>query len=433
MYVTSIEIENIRCNHQLIWSVEQEEAAGWHVVLGVNGTGKSSLLSTVALTLSGPHESMVLRQDYNRWLSTGQDQGKCNLSLSWDPAWDTFSQRGKTPKQHAVLRAGLNFSRDNGRVVVCSQDHNPDGARHLWGPGAGWFSASFGPFRRFTGGSREYEKLFYQYPRLAPHLSIFGEEVALTESLAWMKDLHHKMLDYRSRGKTAEGEAIYRFTEGIKHFVNASGFLPDHTRLHAITADDVEFVDGNGCTVPVVDLSDGYRSILSLAFELFRQLARCYGMQQLFDPVDGSVVQVPGVVLIDEIDVHLHPSWQQKVGSWFREHFPRIQFLVTTHSSFVCQAATTIWRMPSPGSRTEIRRLAGDELDSLLYGNVLDAHSTGLFAEGNTRSPAATEKLERFAQLNIKAFDQELSQAEQAERETYRRIFATTPNPVAAS
>ena len=48
----------------------------------------------------------------------------------------------------------------------------------------------------------------------------------------------------------------------------------------------------------------------------------------------------PGVVLIDEVDAHLHPTWQRRIGLWFREHFPKLQFIVSTHSPLICQAAT---------------------------------------------------------------------------------------------
>ena len=77
------------------------------------------------------------------------------------------------------------------------------------------------------------------------------------------------------------------------------------------------FVDGNGYRVPVEDLSDGYRSILSMTFELIRQLAATYGPKRVFDPKDPFKVNMPGVVLIDEVDAHLHPTWQRKVGLWF--------------------------------------------------------------------------------------------------------------------
>jgi predicted ATP-binding protein involved in virulence len=52
------------------------------------------------------------------------------------------------------------------------------------------------------------------------------------------------------------------------------------------------------------------------------------------------------------IDAHLHPTWQKNVGKWFQDRFPNIQFIVTTHSPLICQAAThgSVWHLPHPGS-----------------------------------------------------------------------------------
>ena len=77
---------------------------------------------------------------------------------------------------------------------------DPDPRRYIWGENDGWFSVSYGPFRRFTGGSQTYEKLYYSNPRLAPHLTAFGEDVALTEAVAWLKLLHVRHLEEKRRG-----------------------------------------------------------------------------------------------------------------------------------------------------------------------------------------------------------------------------------------
>lgn len=72
-------------------------------------------------------------------------------------------------------------------------------------------------------------------------------------------------------------------------------------------------------------LSSGEKSLLSLVGDLARRL--CLANPKSENPLNGS-----GIVLIDEIDLHLHPKWQRKVVGKLREIFPNIQFLVTTHS-----------------------------------------------------------------------------------------------------
>ena len=77
----------------------------------------------------------------------------------------------------------------------------------------------------------------------------------------------------------------------------------------------------------VDDLSDGFRSVISMVADLAYRMVR-------LNPQLGeqAVVDTPGLVLIDEIDMHLHPSWQQTVLLDLQKAFPKVQFIVTTHS-----------------------------------------------------------------------------------------------------
>jgi hypothetical protein len=230
-------------------------------------------------------------------------------------------------------------------------------------------------------------------------------------------------LHYKSLERDPEGDLL----QPVKDFVNQSGFLPHEARLESISSKGVRFVDGNGCEVDVESLSDGYRSILSMTFELIRQLAETYGRDALFDPDDPTKIIVPGVVLVDEIDAHLHPTWQRRIGHWFREHFPNIQFVVTTHSPLVCQSAQvgSIFRLPRPGSGEVAGMVTGVERDRLLYGNVLDAYGTGAFGDVAARSDEALALLERLAALNQKELAEGLAPAEVREQKRLRSMLPT--------
>ena len=236
----------------------------------------------------------------------------------------------------------------------------------------------------------------------------------MTETIRWLKDLQFKALTDPSNAT---------FLERVKEFVNQEGLLPNQVRLHDIGPDVVVFRDANGSRVAIEELSDGYRSILSLTMELVRQLAVHHGPNQIFD-MSAQKVIAPGIVLIDEADAHLHPTWQQEIGVRLKRLFPRIQFIVTTHSPLVCQAADSVFRLPRPGTDEEGRMLEGVELDRLRYGNVLDAYGTGVFGR-ITRSEEGQEKLERLADLNHREIEEGLSEEEEEEQERLRAIFPT--------
>jgi predicted ATP-binding protein involved in virulence len=92
----------------------------------------------------------------------------------------------------------------------------------------------------------------------------------------------------------------------------------------------VEFVGGKQ---PFSNLSDGQRGILAMVGDMAQKAAK-------LNPQLGSKVlqETEGVVLIDELDLHLHPSWQRRVIEDLRRTFPKLQFICTTHSPFLIQS-----------------------------------------------------------------------------------------------
>lgn len=425
MYIRRIVLSNIRSIADLTWQPSNDHSGvGWHVIIGDNGSGKSTLLRAVALALIGPKDAIALRQDWNNWLTKDTKRGAIRLDLSYDPKFDKFSGKGALPKRY-LLTASLGFVRSSDDSVRLTSYLTKAASRHVWGGVSGWFSVSYGPFRRFTGGDAEYERIFFLNQRLASHLSIFGENVALTEALRWLQELQFKKLEQRREGN---------LLEHIKTFINQKDFLPHSAQLVSVSSQGVEFVDGNNRSLAVEELSDGYRSVLSMTFELIRQLSQTYSAERIFDDETQTKVIVPGVVLIDEVDVHLHPTWQRKIGLWFREHFPNMQFIVTTHSPLVCQAATigTVWRLPKPGSSEPGGMVSGTSLERLLYGNVLDAYSTEMFGPNVSRSEESKKKLLRLALLNRKELSSGLNEEERQEQKSLRSTLPTNAHGLEA-
>ncbi len=81
------------------------------------------------------------------------------------------------------------------------------------------------------------------------------------------------------------------------------------------------------------NLSDGYRNMLAMVADIAHRAAR-------LNPhlAEETAMLTPGVVLIDEVDLHLHPKWQRSVMHQLRSAFPKVQFIVTTHSPFIIQS-----------------------------------------------------------------------------------------------
>ena len=430
MYIKQITIQNVRSLKRLRIDFDEDEYAGWHVLLGDNGSGKSSVIRSVALALAGPAEAAALRQNWADWLRKGEKSGSIQLLIDHDDKLDKASGRGRSVSRFFV-EAKLTLHRAETGTVTLDEPRNPDPdpRRYIWGDNEGWFCASYGPFRRFTGGSKDYEKLYYTNPRLAPHLTAFGEDVALTEAISWLKHLHVRHLE-----KKAEGELL----ADLKEFINQGELLPHETRLVEVSSDGVIFRDGLGAEVQVEQLSDGYRSILSMTFELIRQMVHAYGSDRIARQLRKreKTINLPGVVLIDEIDAHLHPTWQLRIGESLRRYFPRVQFIVTTHSPLICHAAEqgSVWRLPVPGDDSAFAgRVRDKELKRLLYGDVLEAYDTELFGVVGTRSASGKRRVQRLAELNQKSRKEGLTEQEKEEVRQLREALpleavAESPN-----
>jgi predicted ATP-binding protein involved in virulence len=79
-------------------------------------------------------------------------------------------------------------------------------------------------------------------------------------------------------------------------------------------------------------LSDGYRSLLALSGDLVWRLIQAF-------PGTTDPLKEEGVVLIDELDIHLHPTWQRDIAELLRRQFPNLQFIVATHSPLIAAGA----------------------------------------------------------------------------------------------
>jgi predicted ATP-dependent endonuclease of OLD family len=403
MYIKSIDIENIRSIKNFHWEFNNKynELAGWHVLVGDNGSGKSTILKAISLALIGEAQAQVLYDYWSSWLPFHAKQGKITINAHWQSPYD-----GKLlPKINAVLRR---------HSIHFDQAESEDNDYSTY-----WFSAAYGPFRRFSGGTPTSGERA-PFKRLA-HLSIFGEEIALTDTLDWLRNLRFKELE-----DDPEADILAK----IRHFVNQEGFLPHQIRLTDVSSNGVFFLDANGESVPVEQLGDGYRSILSMTLDIIRQMQFIYSTGNLFNQ-DNTQIMIPGVVLIDEVDAHLHPEWQRTIGNWLIKLFPRIQFIVTTHSPLVCQAALhgSIWRLPAPGSDEKAHQITPDSEDwkRLVYGDILEAYSTDLFGENINRSLEAQAMFEELGKLSAKEMEAPLSPEEEKRLNELENELPSTP------
>jgi predicted ATPase len=425
MYIEKATIENIKSIKYL--EITFPKPAGWHVIIGDNGSGKSSILKAIALALIGPHEVGALRLNLGNYINYNEKKAKIELTLDLEKQELKRLLRLKQEEiidKNKVFKISVKIEKDieNDFIQIKAINLKTDARlkQYIWSnrSSSHLYSSSFGPFRRFSGGNREWEKVFYSNPKTSNHLSIFGEGVALTESIEWLVQLNYKKL---------EGDFLAtRALTFLENFINESNLLPHGAKITEINSDGVFFMDAYNEKVNIIEMSDGFRSVLSMTFEIIRQISRSFGTN-IFSQVESNILLVEGIILIDEIDAHLHPTWQTKIGNWFTKHFPNIQFIVTTHSPLICRAAEngSIWQLAEPGSNDRIKEITGLEKERLISGNILDAYGTELFGQSPVRSAQSDEKLARLGELNMLYALGKINETEAKERLVLQKILTT--------
>ena len=419
MYIRKVEIKNIRSIADFSMEFPEGKEAGWHVLIGDNGAGKSTILQSMAMGLIGPGEVLRLNPTWESWVKKGQDQASIEIIYRREDKPDLpdpIRSRNEAHISLSVIRGGAD------------EPFFLEKAKGIWHEGGvihkgKRFSCGFGPFRRFTGGDILADD---QTTPLTPFETLFKPEVILTSSLTWIKDQYT-----RSFEKDKKAQEVLDI---LKNLIASGGLLPNQLKIDKITADGVFFKDADGVVLHITELSDGVKSILALTFELCRLLFDKYNIFEVNNyMLQNGVINVAGVVLIDEIDAHLHPTWQTRIGQWFTHYFPNLQFIVTTHSPLICRGCLneagelngSIWRLAAPGSK-EISGLLDDtSRDRLLYGNVLDAYGTGVFGTTTSRSEEGNLKMNRLAELNVKSRIGAISKKEETEMHELKTIFPT--------
>ena len=209
MHLSSFSVRNIKCFEEasLTFPGNSGNHAGWHVLLGINGTGKSTLLQAMALAMLGPVSSARLLKQPSSWVREGADYGEVRAALT-TTMQDTLS--GGVPPQE----------RFDAHLLVTGAKHVSVGGEHyvepqvalrnrrlgkILGAGpyssrSGWFSAGYGPFRRLTGPvPQEDADIHHGQGREARHHTLFRESAALTECEEWLASLYSRSIARRAR------------------------------------------------------------------------------------------------------------------------------------------------------------------------------------------------------------------------------------------
>ena len=244
-----------------------------------------------------------------------------------------------------------------------------------------FFMVAYGATRRVESSSRVDESARTKlrrrrYERVA---SLFEDHLGLMPLSYWLPE-------YAKRNKGRYVQAVRLVNE----------LLPDACRMRStasVTDRGTEHLfDMNGVALPFRDLSDGYRAYIGWVGDMLFHL--CMGA------VSGTkLVDTRGLVLLDEIDLHLHPEWQRVVLPTLSRALPNMQFVVTTHSPLVVGSlqAENLYSLVEEEGATVIKRLP-EQVQGRSSEQILLSPYFGL---PSTRAEPVSDKLQALAQAAV--------------------------------
>jgi energy-coupling factor transporter ATP-binding protein EcfA2 len=477
MYIKKVEFKNLKCFEDISIDFKaarkgKDRQANWNVIIGNNGVGKTSLLRAIAACLMDAETATRLLKPEG-WVRSGEKIASLKSTLVQEDGDRTLTQGiGSEPvannKQVQYLIAAASEEEQeldskwvgtmDGTSSIPKEVLN-DGDRR-WSQGEysnrffsvstileptppyitlfkptdiqgriyndyeylsrsafkrikhnGWVSCAYGAFRRTSGFANEILQVDDSLQKR--FLTLFEEGAALFECEGWLKELDRKAL--RNGNDSSERKTL----EEAKRII--CSLLLD---VDEIAIEDEVIFKWKGQDANLKQMSDGYRTIFALAVDLLRWLEYLRPDPQI--PIN----EVKGVVLIDEIDVHLHPKWQREIGFMLTKTFPNLQFIVTTHSPFVAMAAGT-------GALTVLRK----NDDSVIAKTIpspsdwdVERVLTEIF-DVYSRTPKVMEELRRYEKLRFKALKKELNPAEELEfkklqKDLDRRLAGEADSPL---
>ena len=181
---------------------------------------------------------------------------------------------------------------------------------------------------------------------------------------------------------------------------------------------DREETDGSHHELRIEQLSEGYKIIIAMVSDLAARMAEA-------NPEMENPLQSTGIVLIDEVDLHLHPRWQRDILKQLIQVFPHIQFIVSTHSPVIVVGAAEIAQVVNLNNINADKELAQEEVPISNVGQVL---LSDLFNLNYLHSPEWDDKINERNTLLAKAELTAEENARLAELDEEMKGLTSLPN-----
>jgi energy-coupling factor transporter ATP-binding protein EcfA2 len=379
LLIAKVEIVNIRCFQSLIVDFEADkEPIRWAMILGDNAVGKTTLLRSIALGLCNESDAVALMKSVpGDFVRKGAEEGYIKIHLRED-------KNAKRPKKYTITTTISQKS--EGAPEIVRQETEPE-ANFPW---ADIFVCGYGAYR-----ASQAQASYEQYKVMDAVRSLFDPQVSLQnpEIVLLRRD----------------PEVRSQLEQKLLSILMLD--LPDCEINY--TKRGIE-LDGPWGRLPFQVLSDGYRSTTQWVLDFMGWLIQA---ERLIGNPD-----IGGILLIDEIEQHLHPRWQRYIVQRLRKQFPKTQIIASTHTPLAASGMVDVDQSvllkleqrsgethPAGNREIDLRVIDKQLLAGKRADQVLASEAFGLVT---TRNLGSEDQIDRYTELLGKTTRSDQEEAE---------------------
>lgn len=334
MKIKRLKIKNFRCYED----IELELKEDYTVLVGINGAGKTTVLDAISIALGG-------------YISNFDGMGIYGINKS-DSHYKMYELGSRIEREHQFpveisvtgkienknIKWYRALNKENGRTTNTGakeiiayatdvQEKVKAGNKEILLPLIAYYGTGRLWMQKREKSSKDSKENFSRLKGYVDCLDSASNEKLM---LKWFEKMTY--LELQEAEKIPELEAVKRALNKSYEIIDESVDKADFSYKVKSGELEVSIKRKNGTveSLPLRTLSDGIKSTMSMIADIAYRMA-------ILNPqlLDNILLETSGIVLIDEIDMHLHPSWQSKIIKVLTETFPKIQFIFTTHSPSV--------------------------------------------------------------------------------------------------
>ena len=323
MYLNKILVKNFKA----ITDMELEFTPGVNLLIGDNGVGKSSLLEAIVIAMSGMFKGIsgvstkgIMQNDIH-FKTTGRGDASTEISYGVPTEITAFIDKEFYLKKFRESEDGNSRTKMEDNGIGKEMQKKVNSSEEILPLLCFQSDARVWQMRRGDFGKELKKKL---NDRRCGYIGCLDYSLDIKGIQAWC--LKMELAAFQKKMPIREYEAFKHIVSCFMQKINGLDVVPEI--YYSSQLEEMVYQEGE-TTMPVTMLSAGYQSLLWIVMNL------AYRWALLNPDITENVNEAKGIVLIDEIDMHLHPKWQWNIVNALEETFPNVQFILTTHSPIV--------------------------------------------------------------------------------------------------